>query len=233
MRILGIVSILLALMSFVALSPAIAQDADYSRALQNISRLNNLDPMQDPDYETGHEVLQSRILDGSNRVIGEVSGVGLYASGRIAYLNVDFDRLRVRGKVPVDYATLNLRRASNGYKTNFKSDQIEDMIPQMLANVSTASGDGSQIIELDSLDNTLVVDGNGQRIGKVTHVLFGNRGAQATALLVTMFIGGVGNDTVAIPFTSTNIKTSRGRATEIKVSSADAQAMRDYVLGSR
>ena len=213
---------------------AIAQEAlSYNRALQAIAQLNQIPPLQDPDLETGKDILSSKIIDSSSRVIGEVKKVVLQDDGSIALMEVEFDRLRVRGKVPVDYRSLGLRRASNGYKTAFEAAQIEDMIPQMLAGIATAAGGDQESYDLESLKNTMVVDDKGKRIGKIDQVLFGTRGAQAQAFLVKLFVRSVGEDTVAIPLQFTDVEVKRGKAAQVVVSKAQARAMYDYVMGSR
>src|SRR5690554_1196799 len=124
-------AILAIFFSLLAPSATFAQDASYTNFLQRLARANRIQPLQNPEYKNGTDILGWRILDRTNKVAGEVNDMILNNNGAIASVEVDFNRLRL-GQAYLDYRALRLRPATNGYIMSFDSEQIETLYPTML-----------------------------------------------------------------------------------------------------
>lgn len=216
--------------------PILAQDAaSYSQALQSLNEINRIPPLQNPNLKDEGEILSRHVLDRTNRIIGEVEDVILTKSGAVETLSVDFDRLRLRGgSIGLNYADMAIRPASNGYIIGFEAVQIEDMYPQILAGIETASGEDAErrSVSVKAIIGAPVRNEKGRKIGAVKHVLFGENGNQAQALFIAMFLGGVGAKDIAVPFNAGKLDL-RGTSPEILVSDEQADAMNDFVRQKR
>lgn len=223
------IAYILALLTIGLFQPhqAFAQDVSYSRAMQSLSALNRIPALQNPSYQTEREVLAARVLDNTNRVIGEVEDIIVSDNGSIQSLRVDFDRLRLSGQVFLNYRDMDVKPVSNGFALGFESAQIADMYPRLLSNIETAAGNQGDAVSIRKLNGANLRTANGRKIGEVRNVLFGARGSQAKALFVAMMMGGVGPKQVAIPFNSGAIKTE-GQNIDIVVTENQANALRDF-----
>ena len=177
-----------------------AQGGDYNRFLETLSDLNRIKPLQNHKYDPAADILERRILDRKHKVIGEVHDVILTRDGSIASLRVEFDRLHLGGEVFLNYPAMRLKPVSNGYALGFDGDQIENMYPELLANVETASGAGDENFSVQALSGAPVLSRDGRRLGKVETVLFGSRGQRAEALYIAVERGVPRTFSVAVPF---------------------------------
>ena len=67
-----------------------------TRLFQSLNVLNSSKPLQNPRYTKSEDVMKNRLLDNSNRVVGEVKDVLLNGKGGVESLYVEFDRLHLR-----------------------------------------------------------------------------------------------------------------------------------------
>lgn len=204
----------------------LADAASYSRVFEMISELNDSDPLQDPGYERSADVLDRRVLDSKNKVVGEVKDIILGSNGNISSLNVDFNRLRLGQQVYLNYRDMRIGTRNNGYELGIEDDQIEAMYPELLANIETAAG-AENTYSVRKIIGANLKDEKGNNIGKVQDVLFDSRGKRAVALFVSMKLLSAGNRGMAVPFgTAKYDHFPKDRS--IVVSDAQAKAMKDY-----
>ena len=120
---------------------ALAQDTGAST--QMLSEINRIAPLQNPEYRRTKEILGRKMLDGSHRVVGNVQDVIISRSGSIVSLLVDFDRLRLGAPAYLNYNTLDIKPAGNGYELAFNDEDIEKVYPQILAETESAAEQGA------------------------------------------------------------------------------------------
>ena len=199
----------LALM-FWGLTPAQAQDAGFNSALQTLIKVNSYRPEKSAKHERSSEVLNDRILDSSNRVVGNVNDVILSRNGSIKLIDTDFDRLKLgTDSLIVSYDDLNIRPVSNGYKMAYTDDQIEEIFPSLLAGIATASGDDSRAsFSLKKLVGASVKARDGRKLGKIEDVLFDSLGGRAELIFVSMTHKSLRGEGVAVPFNVAKYETT-------------------------
>lgn len=205
--------------------PAHAQDITYLRYLENLNEINSYRPEQSAKHERSEEILNDRILDSTNRVVGEVKDVLLTRSGSIETLNADFNRLKLgTDELFVDYGDLSMRPVSNGYKMSYSDDQIEDLVPALLANMATAAGGDQDSYSLKKLIGAKVKAKDGRTLGNVEDVLFDNLGGRAELLFIEMKYRSARGESLAIPFSLAKYSAS-GKTIAITVPDQMADAM--------
>ncbi|MGQ0526607.1 MAG: PRC-barrel domain-containing protein [Alphaproteobacteria bacterium] len=215
--------ILLALFTVFSVPAAYAQ----RNLHEDLTTLNRIQPLQHPDYDTSKEILDRRILERKNKVIGEVDDVVLNGNGNIVSLEVEFDRLGHHQPVTLNYNSMNAEPVTNGYILGFEQSEIEDLYPAMLANVETAAGGEEEYYSLQRLTGTEIRTPDGRRIGKIADVLFGARGDRAEAFYVTMEQGTARGKGIAIPYDVLEIRRDGG-VLKATVTPEQAKAMSDF-----
>ena len=177
----------------------------YSRKAEQISAVNRMAPLQNPKYDRSEEILGRRVLDRKSKVVGDLHDVLLNANGGIAFLDVNFDRIRLAQPALVNYSGFNIEPVTNGYAMTFDAAEIEGVYPQMLADIETASGAGAEIYSLKKLNGLTVRTESGRAIGKVDDVLFTGNGKRAEAFYVGLTAGTLRGRSVAVPFGELNL----------------------------
>ena len=211
------------LFSVLLIIPAQAQQTpEYFSALDTINSINRIKPQQRPDQEGVKELISDRILDSRNKVVGEIKDVILDRNGAISMLDVEFDRLRLgTDRVMINYSQFGIRPVSNGFKLNYTDDQIVELVPAILANIETASGNAADTYSASKMVGRSVKNADGKTIGKVADVLF-DRG-RADYLVVAVSAGGARGEKVAVPFSR---PTYKGKS--ITLDDTYAKAVVDY-----
>lgn len=199
---------------------AFAVTASYSPHAEALAELNRIKPLQNPRYDTSKEILNRRILDRKNKVVGEVRDVILNDNGSISFLNIDFDRLNLAQSVPVNYGALKMEPVTDGYGMTFDSKEITDIYPTFLANIESAAGE-EDVFALSKMNGMEVWNESGRRIGRVSDVLFAGNGARAEALYVAMDGGSFSGRAIAIPFSAPDFTQA---ATQRRLIVADEMA---------
>lgn len=198
---------------------------------QDLVTLNHIQPLQRHDYDTSKEILDRRILERKNKVIGDVDDVILNGNGNIVSLEVEFNRLGRRQPVTLDYSAMNVEPATKGYILGFEQSEIENMYPAMLANIETAAGGDEENYSLKRLPGTEIRTPDGTRIGEITDVLFGARGQRAEAFYVTL--GGPGRDKgIAIPYDLLAFSRD-GSVLKASVTQEAAKTMADFAKSKK
>ena len=205
-------------------TPVFAQDMDYVRSYEKLSEINDYNPANSGRHAKSADILSDRVLDRSNKVVGEVKDVILDRNGSIAYLTIDFNRLNLGQDVlTVNYRQLGMRPVSNGYKMNYSDDQIVDIFPSLLASIETAAGEGDRQQSVTKIQGRTVRATDGRTIGKVQDILFDDVGGRAELILVNMSARSVRNKPVAIPYFE-----GRENNGYVEISNGLADAMAEY-----
>ena len=204
--------------------PALAQSAGHMRTVEQLEKINSYRPEQSGKHTRSRDVFSKRLLDDTNRVVGEVDDVILHRSGAINMLDIDFNRLRLdTGNLFIDYDDLGIRPVSNGYKMTRTDDQIKEMVPSLLAGMSSASGPKSGNYSAKKLIGRKVYAADGRPLATIKDVLFDSKGTHADMLFVTMNQRPVKGEKFAIPFSKASF-----RGKKITVKNNFAEAMIDY-----
>lgn len=182
-----------------AATSAHAAAAVYNPKTQQITTLNRIDPLQNPQYESASDILKRRMLDRKNRVVGSIRDIVINENGNIAYIDVDFDRMKLGRPVFVNYGSFNVKAVANGYSMAFDAKEIENLYPSMLAEIETAAGE-EDTYALSKMKGLELWTASGRRIGTVSDVLFGSEGRRAELLYVSLTTGNLRGAGVAIPF---------------------------------
>ncbi len=214
------------LMVFMAAAflPGMASPASYSRKAEQISAVNRMAPLQNPKYDRSEEILGRRVLDRKNKVVGDLRDVLLSPNGSIAFLDVNFDRIRLAQPVLVNYSGFSIEPVTNGYAMTFDAAEIEGVYPQMLAEIQTAAGEGAEIYSLKKLQGLTVKTESGRAIGRIDDVLFTGNGKRAEAFYVGLTAGTLRGRSVAVPFGEVNLANASS-AREALVSDETADAL--------
>jgi len=205
-----IAKILVALL-LISLCTAHQASAQTNRALEQLSELNRINPLQNPEFDRSDKILKRKIIDRKNKVVGRVDDIIVNQNGTIASLKTDFDRLRLGSDINLNYRNLRIKTASNAYTLGMDSDEIVELFPQLLANIETASGSNDNAYSVEKLVGSSLRAKDGRRIGKVDSILFGANGGIVRAIYAELTYGTLRGETIAIPFRSANFKMERGR----------------------
>ena len=201
-----------------------AKGPGYVRALDLINRTNDYRPEQSPKHERSREIFSDRVLDKTNRVVGEVRDVVLDKNGVIQSVDIEFDRLRLPvDRMSVNYRQIGIRPVSNGYKMNYTDDQIEELVPELLAEIETAAGNGEEVRSLKKIIGQKISAKDGRVLGEVKDVLFDSLGGRAELLFISMNYKSSRGEALAIPFSESNFKKNG-----FVVSDVMADAMIEY-----
>jgi sporulation protein YlmC with PRC-barrel domain len=222
------ISVLIALLIMLAL-PALAAapgSSEFNSNLLTVREFNKIKPMQNPEYERGTRVLERRVLDSKNKVVGGVDDIVLAPNGSIESLKIDFDRLRLNTAVYVNFRTLKVNSVTRGYQLSFNENEITDIYPGLLADIATAAGDEGDL-STSRIRGTTVMSENGRRIGTVEDVLFSSSGNRAQALYIEMAGSSMNETGVAIPFRSGAFREQGSKMTLV-VPDVMADAMMNF-----
>ncbi len=174
-----------------------------------LSDLNRLKPLQNPRHELAHEILDGKLIDRENKVIGGVGDILVSAEGDVLTLYSDLDRLRLGSGVFLNYADMDMVHVSNGYKVGMSSDELTTAFPELLANIETAAGDGGAI----SVKNILglgVYGEQGVKLGQIGEILFDQAKSHIRGIYLSVSYKTVRNHGVAIPFNSLKFEQKNG-----------------------
>lgn len=225
-RLLSIFCLSFTLLMVAPIPSAQAETAEYTSYLRELSDVNNINLMRSPRFDRQSEILDNKIVDNRNKVVGTLKDVIVRENGSISALNVEFDRLHLRNDVRVRMSALGIRPANNAFIVGYDADQIEDIYPSLLADITPASGPGAE----DGLGRGLsrivgadLRDFDGKKLGRVSDVLFARAGSSAMALQVKL-----GRKSVSIPFASIRFSSKKGNDA-IYLSNDRASALREFV----
>ena len=174
--------------------------AQSARAIEQIKDFNRIKPLQNPDFEKADDILDRRLLDSKNRVVGEISDVIVNANGTISSIVTEFDRLRLGTELFLNYRSLGIQPRSDSYALRIDADEIEAFYPTLLAETQAASGVEDETMSLNKLIGAPLVSTNGRKVGKVKNILFNDNGSIIRAAYIELSTGLQRGETIAIPF---------------------------------
>ncbi|MCB1722042.1 MAG: PRC-barrel domain-containing protein [Rhodospirillales bacterium] len=187
-----------------------AQDLKTTRIWEELEKIEKSRPLRSSRYISSKAVISDRVLDKTNRVIGEIRDVVLDRNGAISYLNIDFNRLRLgTGPILVDYDEMGLRPASNGYKMGYTDDDIRARLPQILSNIESASGQETDTYSIKNLVGHTLYSADGRKLGAIEDILFDHGGYRAELLYVALSHKSAHGKSLAIPFREAYYKTEK------------------------
>lgn len=203
--------------------PAKVQAQAFDTFTQVLNDFNSIKPLQNPNWERSRDTLKNNILDNKNKVVGNLNDIILSPEGSISSLNVDLNRLQL-GEINLNYSDLGISASTSSYKMGYDDGQIEDVYPELLANIETAAGNTGDSISVKNLVGSDVTDDTGRRIAKVEEVLFSESGDRAEAILVRVNYKTVRGESVAMPFSSVEYQPNGGRF-DVKVTKQQADTI--------
>jgi sporulation protein YlmC with PRC-barrel domain len=222
--------ILLTVVLCVLAVPSLAQG--YSASLQTISEMNRIQAPQNPNYERAEKILTRRILDRKSQVVGQVQDIIFRKNGGLKSIKVDFDRLYLSQPVYLNYHEFDVRTAGRAYQLSLEDKEIASVYPQMLADIETAAGPGSEDYSVQRTLNAPVTTPDGVGVGKISDILFSADGDRVEAIYIRMVQGSRNGEQVAIPVDSITLSDNGSTMTGV-VSKDIAKAMSDYVLKNK
>lgn len=220
--------IALFLLSFSLVQPVSAQGVQETLRLQReLAEINRIKPLQNKTFIPSNDILNRRILDDQNKVVGELEDAIISTNGRIQSLLVSFDRLRLRNSVFIDYNRLGVGSVSDGYRLGLRDEKIEELYPELLADIQTAAGEDDQF-SITRMINSTVVNDRGQRLGKVTHVLFDEDARTVIGYHFNVNYRTIRNEGIAVPFRSVFFEEKSGRM-QARIGQDFSDAMLDFI----
>ncbi|MGH1398274.1 MAG: PRC-barrel domain-containing protein [Alphaproteobacteria bacterium] len=201
--------IILTLLLITLCAPATAQDI--SRELQQLSAVNRINPLQNPEFSRSEDIFDRRVLDRKSKVVGEVKDILVHKNGSLESMAVDFDRLRLGATVFLNFRQTSIRPLDDAYELAMDANELREFYPSLLANMATASGTEDDVYSTKRLKGIDVRKASGRKIGEIEDILFSANGARVSALFVEITKGTQRGETIAIPFRSTEFKEQSGR----------------------
>lgn len=196
---------------------------------QAITKMNRIQPLQNPRYETADQVLGRNILDSSQKVAGEVKDIIInQENGDVSSILADFDRLNLNQPAYLNFESLDIKSFSKGYGIGFRSEVIKEIYPTLLADIETA-GNGN-MIGLKSIINRRVTTNEGKNIGRVDNVLFNRKATRAIGLHVNVTSGTIFDEGITIPFVLAQF-VEKDSGPEAQINQLIADYMVEYLTG--
>lgn len=197
-----------------------ASDAKVLQSLLRLETLNEKDPEQNRSFIGMGDIIGRRILDNTNRVLGDVRDITLDRNGGIVNLQADLDRLNLgAGTMPINFDRFGVRLSNNAYKLNFNDDQIAGLVPEILATIPTAAGENTDTFSLKKIRGKKVYAFDGRYIGKVRNVMFNASGTRAEMLYIDIGYKSLNGKKLGIPFAG---NTYESNSIKVRDDMADA-----------
>jgi sporulation protein YlmC with PRC-barrel domain len=197
----------------------------FGSMVEALPQLNRLKPLQNPRMVKSDSVLGGTVSDSQNKIVGSVEDITVNADGSLAALEINFDRLRLQEPVYLSSAATKIIASSNGYKIGLVGADIAAQYPQLLAEIETASGDGS-IPSVKSMIGASVMDENNAKIGEIADILMNEERTRIDALYV--MVDAVRDHGVAVPFAFIGFDESNG-IIRARMSNDDRDAVLRYL----
>lgn len=189
--------------------------------------LNQISPKQNPQYQLGTKVLSRRLIDQNRRGLGDVTDIALGAGGALKSVEANVVATGFDQDLSFDVTAYNVNPESDAYSVTLTRDQIENNIPEFMANIATAAGDTvNQPITVKSLIGGRVQTNKGNQVAVVNDVLIDEKRKAAVALLLTL-MGGSGRTTIAVPYADAKIERLGSKST-IELSEEQARVVNNF-----
>lgn len=205
-----ILSTFFVLIFFVA-SPVFADDMSVAGFEKELRDMNRVKPLQDHRYKQLKDILDSRILDKTNRVIGTVEDVTFNVEGGVEAVVADLDRLQLGESIPLSLSDINVVSMSKGYRFDIAASEIEDLYPMLLANIATASGGDLQVLSVNGLIGGSISSDKFTNFAEVTDILFDTRATSVHAIFATVNYRTIRKKGIALPIEAFDFMQENGR----------------------
>jgi len=209
---------ILSLITIVAVAVIIMQNplkADSSNVSidvrQQLQELNRFKPLQNPKFERGTDVLDRRIIDRKNKVIGEVEDLVVSSAGRVTAIRADLDRLHLSQEVFLNVEEFRIIPLSDAFGIQSDSEDIKSQYPQLLASIETAAGDGTDSFSAKNIIGIRLWTRDGRNLGEVDDILFNQEGNAILAIYTRLDYQNLRGSEVAIPFNNISFEQKRRR----------------------
>ncbi|MCB9982828.1 MAG: PRC-barrel domain-containing protein [Rhodospirillales bacterium] len=189
---------------------AFAEDFTATRTWEELDKIDAARPLRSAKYKDAKDMLSARILDETNRVIGEVDDIILDRNGAITQLTVDFDRLRLGiGPLNINYNDMRTRKATNGFKLGYSNNEIRARVPQILADMETASGENEDTYSLKKLIGQPIYNTKSAKLGEIEEILFDQVSGRAKFMALKLSEKSVRGKTALIPFSEARYQDAK------------------------
>lgn len=188
--------------------------------------LNQISPRQNPQYKLGTSALNHRLLDQNRRSLGEVTDITLGEAGQMKSIEADVMATGFDQTLVFDVVAYNVTSDSDAFSVTMTRDQVQDNLPDLMAQMDTAAGEGDQPISVKSLIGARVQTSRGTQVAVVDDVLIQEQRKVAAALLLTL-MGGSGRTTIAVPYVDAKISRTGNKAT-VELSEEQARVIGSY-----
>lgn len=183
---------------------------------KKITDINRLKPLQNPRHEKSIDVLNRHVLDTKSKIVGEVDDILLDHDGQVSSLFVSFDRLRLGQSVYLNYEMLDIKSVTAGYRLGFNRDEIEDVYPELLSSIDTASGGGEDgenlgLYSVKALLGSVVMTSDNKTIGKVQDILFNQDGTYVRSVYLNVSYKTIHDKGVAVPLSVLKFEQKYGQ----------------------
>lgn len=193
-----------------ASAKAFAEDFTATRTWEELDKIDAARPLRSAKYKDAKDMLSARILDETNRVIGEVDDIILDRNGAITQLTVDFDRLRLGiGPLNINYNDMRTRKATNGFKLGYSNNEIRARVPQILADMETASGENEDTYSLKKLIGQPIYNTKSAKLGEIEEILFDQVSGRAKFMALKLSEKSVRGKTALIPFSEARYQDAK------------------------
>ncbi len=217
---------------FLAVAIAIPAQADSApAALQSFTArmvdINTLPPMQNPRFSKASDFTGRRITDKTNRVIGSTTDLLANPNGAVETIVATLDQVGIGAQtLYFDTNTLPVTAKADSYALPLHREDIRRNLPNLLAGIGTAAGDGGAF-SVSKLSGASLSGPGGQRIGTVVTALF-NEGARQIVALAVRDVPGSNGRVIAVPYDPSFSVESDFGALRVGISADIAAAILDY-----
>lgn len=205
----------------------VLDEAGLQEFTSRVLSLNQISPLQNPQYKRGTKALSYRLIDQNRRGLGEITDITIGEDGKIRSIEADVMATGFRENLSFDVTAYNANAESDAYTVTLTRSQVQKNLPQFLAGIETAAGEkAGQPITVKSLVGGRVQTNKGTQVAIVNDVLIDEKRKAAVALLLTL-MGGTGRATIAVPYGDAKIERVGNKAT-IELSEEQARVLTNF-----
>jgi sporulation protein YlmC with PRC-barrel domain len=193
-----------------------------------LASMNEKNPLENPLVESTEELLQRDLQDSTNKVFGEIDDLLINENGKIEMLVTTVEGIGV-GKQTLFLSTNEVRTSLglHAYEIPYHRDEMEDLLPQILAQTETAAGDGN-LTSLRSLNGRMVVTPDGKRFAKVKTAITDQQARHIIGLVLANIAGVSGKGEIAVPYDRGLRIENTGFENKIEIDPAFADAVQTF-----
>ena len=222
-------NLLIAIFALFLFIPAVTY-AENTDAFRDVLELNRVDPLQNPQFETGQDLIANNVTDSQIRVLAKTTDIIIDMQGDIQALYADFKDKDFGDHVYLSFNELNMRILSNAFNLDTQAGQLATLLPQILATTATASGEVTETMSVSKVKGAKIVGEDGRHFGTIKNILFKDGHPTAEAVVIEISR----RQMIALPFGVVTLvppKNPRARLT-FTVAEDYRAAAKDYLKSS-